>query len=96
MKRNLLFFALVAAAVSFLHLVLVTGLTHLALSGSPGLAAFIAPVLWLLTAPMNFLLTSSFGRSLAPAPSQVLLAANSLIWGFLLTGLMLWRKLRAL
>jgi hypothetical protein len=94
MKRHFLFFALMAAAISLLHFFLVSGLTHLVLFGSGGVAAFTAPVLWLLIAPMSFLVKSPFGRSLAPVLLQILFIANSVIWGSLFSGLVLWRQTR--
>jgi hypothetical protein len=94
MKRHLRFFALMAAAISFIHYLLVLSLGHLALFGSPGITAISAPVVWLLTAPMNLLLTSSFGHSLSPAPLQILYILNSVIWGSLFSGIVLWRRAR--
>ena len=94
MKRRITFFLLVTLAASLAHYLIVLGLTQVVVYGTGAASALFVPVLWLLTAPMNFLLSSSFGHTLSPTPLQVLFTANSLLWGFAVGAIILWRRLR--
>ena len=94
MRRRVIFFLVVSALASVAHYLLVLGLSHVAISGSVPLSSFTVPVLWCLTAPMNFLLSSSFGRSLSPTPLQLIFTANSVLWGLVISGVVVWRSLR--
>lgn len=93
MEKNLKLFLVSVLLASVAHYLLVLGLSHVT-GGSDRFPALAVAILWALSAPMNFVLSSSFGHSLAPAPFQLLFAANSLLWGLLIGGIVSWGRLR--